>query len=320
MIDLKKWFAENKFRILFGIIIAAVLTAAFFAGTKSEMSEKGVVVSSSEDYHVIVENSSKDDETHISDLSNEETSAEVSEHESKIIEISLPPESSEKDLSSLNEISLEESAPVSFTENTASFLAEDESSLEISENESSLEISENENSVETSEESLFVTPESSADKSENIPLPSEISEEMSLGQETENSSCIISIDCSTALKNDRLNSKVRSILPPDGIILAETEVSFEDGASAFEILRKICREKGIHMEFSTIPLTGGAYIEGIANLYEFDCGNLSGWMFSINGEFPSVGCSDVNVSSGDKLAFLYTCNMGDDIGNHFSGN
>ncbi len=308
---MKKWFAENKFRILFGIIIAAVLTAAFFAGTKSEMSEKGVVVSSSEDYHVIVENSSKDDETHISDLSNEETSAEVSEHESKIIEISLPPESSEKVLSSLNEISLEESAPVSFTENTASILAEDESSLEISENE---------NSVETSEESLFVTPESSADKSENIPLPSEISEEMSLGQETENSSCIISIDCSTALKNDKLSSKVKRILPPDGIILAETEVSFEDGASAFEILRKICREKGIHMEFSTIPLTGGAYIEGIANLYEFDCGNLSGWMFSINGEFPSVGCSDVKVSSGDKLAFLYTCNMGDDIGNHFSGN
>lgn len=34
-----------------------------------------------------------------------------------------------------------------------------------------------------------------------------------------------------------------------------------------------------------------AYIEGINNLYEFDCGSLSGWMYKVNEWFPNYGCS-----------------------------
>ena len=47
------------------------------------------------------------------------------------------------------------------------------------------------------------------------------------------------------------------------------------------------------MEFSIVPLTGGAYIEGIGNLYEFDCGSVSGWMYRVNGEFPKISPVDV---------------------------
>ena len=30
------------------------------------------------------------------------------------------------------------------------------------------------------------------------------------------------------------------------------------------------------------------YVEGIGNLYEFDCGSESGWMYKVNGWFPQL--------------------------------
>ena len=48
-----------------------------------------------------------------------------------------------------------------------------------------------------------------------------------------------------------------------------------------------------------------AYIEGIGNLYEFDCGERSGWKYSVNGEVPRVGCSGVKVKPSDKIVFFY---------------
>ena len=33
-------------------------------------------------------------------------------------------------------------------------------------------------------------------------------------------------------------------------------------------------------------------MEGINNLYEFSCGDLSGWIYSVNGSFPSISCSE----------------------------
>ena len=57
-----------------------------------------------------------------------------------------------------------------------------------------------------------------------------------------------------------------------------------------------------------------AYIEGIANLYEFDCGELSGWMYRVNGEFPNVGCSLYKLKDGDTVEWVYTCDLGRDVG------
>ena len=43
------------------------------------------------------------------------------------------------------------------------------------------------------------------------------------------------------------------------------------------------------------------YIEGINNLYEFDCGEQSGWMYSVNGWFPNYGCSRYQLKDGDVV-------------------
>ena len=62
-------------------------------------------------------------------------------------------------------------------------------------------------------------------------------------------------------------------------------------------------------------LYNSAYIEGIANLYEFDCGSQSGWMYKVNGWFPNYGCSKYAVNEGDTIVWCYTCKgLGADVG------
>ena len=82
----------------------------------------------------------------------------------------------------------------------------------------------------------------------------------------------------------------------------------------FDVLKRTCRANGIQMEFSMAPAYGTAYIEGIGNLYEFDGGPLSGWMYSVNGVFPNYGCAAYTLKEGDVVAWRYTCDLGGDIG------
>ena len=56
-----------------------------------------------------------------------------------------------------------------------------------------------------------------------------------------------------------------------------------------------------------------AYISGINYLYEFDYGDLSGWIFKVNGVESSVGCSSFVLSDGDVIEWCYTLNYGKDI-------
>ena len=52
----------------------------------------------------------------------------------------------------------------------------------------------------------------------------------------------------------------------------------------------------------------------IANLYEFDVGELSGWMYKVNGWFPNYGCSRYLLADGDNVEWVYTCDLGSDVG------
>lgn len=126
--------------------------------------------------------------------------------------------------------------------------------------------------------------------------------------------CTISIKCGTALSSAALKKEKAAILPSDGVILETTKAEFRDGESVFDVLQRETKSKKIHMEFSNTPGIGSAYIEGIGNLYEHDCGELSGWMYRVNGEFPKYSCSEYKLKKGDKVEWLYTCDLGADIG------
>ena len=155
-------------------------------------------------------------------------------------------------------------------------------------------------------------------KPEKEPAESDACEVQEESAQTQTKSCTISICCKTILSNiDMLDPDKRSLIPSDGVILSETKIDYSEGESVFDVLLRVCREKKIHLEFSMTPVYNSAYIEGIHNLYEFDCGELSGWMFSVNGEFPNVGCSSIILNDGDEIEFLFTCDLGADLGAGF---
>ncbi len=133
-------------------------------------------------------------------------------------------------------------------------------------------------------------------------------------QNTEGNVCSLSVRCDTILSNfKKLKREKIPLVPTNGVIYAETELEFTTGESAFDILRRTMREEKIHMEFNETPSYKSAYVEGINNLYEFDCGELSGWIYKVNGEIMNVGCSQYTLKPGDKIEWLYTCDFGRDV-------
>lgn len=83
-----------------------------------------------------------------------------------------------------------------------------------------------------------------------------------------------------------------------------SSVTLSPGATALDALRA----SGISADVS------GGYVAGIGNLYEKDCGSMSGWLYAVNGHAPNVGCGSYTLNNGDSVLFIYTCNMGKDVG------
>ena len=127
--------------------------------------------------------------------------------------------------------------------------------------------------------------------------------------------CFLSVSCHTILQNmETLNPEKVELVPESGIIFSRTEVVFYEGESVFNVLQREMKKNKIHMEFVNTPIYNSAYIEGINNLYEFDCGNLSGWMYKVNSWFPNYGCSRYQLRPGDEIEWVYTCDLGRDVG------
>ena len=142
--------------------------------------------------------------------------------------------------------------------------------------------------------------------------------------------CTIEISCQTILDNiDKLRPEKKPFLPKDGYILTETTVSVKEGSSVFDVLTAVCkqntcpdkcaycRQSGIQIEYNDNNSFGSQYIRGIHQIYEKDCGLSSGWMYSVNNTFPNYGINNYIVSNGDQIKILYTCDLGEDIGNNY---
>lgn len=129
-------------------------------------------------------------------------------------------------------------------------------------------------------------------------------------EKTGNNKITVTINCDTAVNYD---NKIRK----NGTILENYTVYLEDNSTVFDALKTACKENKIQFEYQGSD--SSVYIEGIDYLYEFDCGELSGWEFSVNDDFKNVGCNNCPIKNGDKVKWLYTCDLGADIGNGYSG-
>jgi len=116
-----------------------------------------------------------------------------------------------------------------------------------------------------------------------------------------------------------LNSEKHELVPADGVIFPLTAVTAFEGESVFNVLQREMRRHRIHMESRFTPVFNSAYIMGINNIYEFDAGPLSGWMYKVNGWFPNFGASRYMLSPGDVIEWHYTLDLGRDLGENWLG-
>jgi len=116
-------------------------------------------------------------------------------------------------------------------------------------------------------------------------------------------SVIITIRCDTLI-----NKADSEYIPENGIILDRTEIPLAEGETVYDILTQTAQAYGIQMEHNS-----NYYISGINYLYEMQYGDLSGWMYRVNGELPSVGCAEYYLKDGDFIEWLYSCEIGNDL-------
>jgi cell division protein FtsN len=98
-----------------------------------------------------------------------------------------------------------------------------------------------------------------------------------------------------------------------GTVLPPTSVEIEDGDTVLDVLIEVTKSQGIPMSFRG-GTGANAYVEGINNLFEFDRGPGSGWMYRVNGIFPNRGAGVVPLQDGDRIEWLYTIDLGKDLG------
>ncbi len=111
------------------------------------------------------------------------------------------------------------------------------------------------------------------------------------------------------LKND----EKKEYVPKNGTILKESKYEIGKGSTAFDLLKEVTKEEDIHAEYSYSSMYKIYFIDAINHIYSMEAGDMSGWMFYVNGEMAQVGASDYKLKDGDKILWAYTCNGGEDI-------
>lgn len=117
--------------------------------------------------------------------------------------------------------------------------------------------------------------------------------------------CTVVVNCAVLLDNlEFLDQDKHELVPADGLILPPTELIFSAGETAMDVFRNACQPQGLHYE---IVNGSFAYVRGIGNIYEFDVGPKSGWLYTVNGESMPVAASEYIMANGDTLEWLYFC-------------
>ena len=115
---------------------------------------------------------------------------------------------------------------------------------------------------------------------------------------------------------------------PLGTIIPQTKVPFKSGENIAQVTIRLLEELDIGYSY-TGSVTGNFYLASIKNfevgntpydsMGEFDAGSGSGWMITLNGWFIDKSTAAFTVSNGDVIAWKYTCQVGADIGDTYSG-
>jgi len=101
------------------------------------------------------------------------------------------------------------------------------------------------------------------------------------------------------------------------VFFAERSFDLEPNETAYSLLHRT----NLNIRSRGHAVWGGMYVEAINNFGEFDDGPLSGWMYRINGVlFPDRSSSLYVLQDGDRVEWIFTRNLGADIGGSNLGN
>ncbi len=267
METLKRFFRKKS-----NIVMTAVIALIVLGGVFGASAMRGNNSASQKEEAVIVQ------ETSNSDVDIEEGKADI-------------PEMGDVAANELNE----ETVDSNVQEDTSSVI----SSGKTEDTSSEAPSKESQENPATTPSTKPTTPSTKPTTPEATPAPDPVPEKKT---------CTISISCESILSHmDQLTAGKESCVPANGSILSTKTMEFSEGETVFDVLVRACKTAGIQLEYSYSPVYGSYYIEGIHNLYEFDCGKSSGWKYKVNGTFPNYGCSSYELSSGDKIVWTYTC-------------
>lgn len=118
----------------------------------------------------------------------------------------------------------------------------------------------------------------------------------------------LSIECTTILNNmSKLKPGYQDFIPASGYILPMMEIEIQEEESVLSVLERACKLNGIKLS------ARNGYVSEIGNIGEYVCGNLSGWMYSVNGAFINQSASQKILQDGDTIKWMYTCDNGRDL-------
>ena len=296
------WWKKNKWKVIVPILIVAVLAGAFWYGGDAPGMQGWKVenVPASAESEAQIPAAAKTQE----DKPDETTKTDEIPEETKQSEVTAAPEAQERPGAD-GAMSVQEKLDAA-----AELAGESSPGVE----QGDAEYSES--------QGMVIDPATGRDQYMTDPVPEgkPLPVEPQDAEITDKAyTCTMSISCASILNHmNWLDKEKVELVPADGSILPPTTVTFYEGESVFNVLQRTCKQQKIHMEFMNTPMYNSAYIEGINNLYEFDCGELSGWMYSVNGWFPNYGCSRYALQPGDVICWEYTCDLGVDVGGYYS--
>ncbi len=120
----------------------------------------------------------------------------------------------------------------------------------------------------------------------------------------------LSVTCHNAVANGVHNwPGYSAVVPASGVIFENGSVAFTPGETVLDVLKRALKEQNIVLSEKR------GYVRSINGLSEKLRGEQSfpqsGWLYQVNGEFPSVASDQYKLKTGDRVEWIYTCKPGD---------
>lgn len=96
------------------------------------------------------------------------------------------------------------------------------------------------------------------------------------------------------------------------VIVPEMSVQLEGEYSVFQASVDAFKKAKVQYDYSGVG--SKVYVKAIDNLYQYEKGPQSGWLYRVNGEVPGEGPGMYIVKQGDVIEWVYTTNLGRDVG------